>query len=55
MLLGLVLHEMHFLIYSSMLLLPDVDIFKCSPAVILKCLVDVLMYEVVISREQVNL
>ena len=55
MLFGLVLHELHFLTCSLMALLPDFETFKCSPALILKCLADVPMYVTFISREQVNL
>ena len=46
---------LHFLICFLMALLPDLEIFKCSPALILKCLADVPMYVMFTSREQVNL
>ena len=36
-------------------ILPDLETFKCSPALILKCLANVPMYVTFTSREQVNL
>ena len=44
-----------FFICSLMALLLDLETFKCSPALILKCLADVPMYVTFTSREQVNL
>ena len=44
-----------FFICSLMALLLDLETFKCSPALILKCLADVTMYVTFTSREQVNL
>ena len=38
-----------------MALLPDLETFKCSPALILKCLADVSMNVTFTSREQINL
>ena len=38
-----------------MALLLDLETFKCSPALVLKCLADVPMYVTSTSREQINL
>ena len=40
---------------SLMALLLDLETFKCSPALIPKCLADVPMYVTFTLREQVNL
>ena len=39
---------------SLMALLPDFEVLKCSPALVLKCLADVAMYVTFTSREQIN-
>ena len=49
------LHKLHFFICSLMALLLDLEKFKCSPALILKCLADVPMYVTFTSSERVNL